>query len=156
MIAERKSSSANPVHSGRTDPQKTIPINEALEDGTATRLRPLTPLVRERRLRRVLALIESQSASCVRELALEVGLSPAHLQRLFKHETGLYISQLLSERRLQRAAHLLSASDLQIKEIAYAVGYEHHSSFVRAFRRRFDHSPKQYRQPGDATAQKAK
>jgi len=104
-----------------------------------------TPHVRERRLRKVMEMIESQPTRSVRELALEVHLSPAHLQRLFKHETGVDMSELITERRLQRAAQLLADSDLQIKEIAYAVGYEHHSSFVRAFQRRFALPPRRYR-----------
>jgi AraC-like DNA-binding protein len=91
-------------------------------------------------------MIESGPSRTVRELAFEVHLSPAHLQRLFKHETGGDVSELLAERRLQRAAHLLSGSDMPIKEIAYAVGYEHHSSFVRAFQRRFAQAPRRYRQ----------
>jgi AraC-like DNA-binding protein len=91
-------------------------------------------------------MIESQPPRSVRELAREVHLSPARLQRLFKLETGVDVSEALAERRLQQAAHLLAASDMQIKEIAYVVGYEHHSSFVRAFQRRFALSPRLYRQ----------
>jgi len=100
----------------------------------------------ERRLQKVLQLIKSQSACSVSELALEVHLSPAHLQRLFKKKTGQRVSDLIGEHRLQKAARLLSTSDLPIKEIAHAAGYEHHSSFVRAFQRRFGQSPKYYRQ----------
>lgn len=146
MIQERESPILSPIDPAPTYPQKQSLLVESLPPKCGTRL---LGMVREKRLRKVLALIESQPAACVRQLALEVGLSPAHLQRLFKRETGLYISRLLSEHRLERAVHLLSASNLQIKEIAYAAGYEHHSSFVRAFRRRFARSPKQYRLRGE-------
>lgn len=105
-----------------------------------------TPVVRQKRLRRVLELIDAQPSISVRELALEVRLSPAYLQRLFKYEAGVHISDVIAERRLQRAAQLLSASDMPIKEIAYAVGYQHHSSFVRAFQRRFGRAPRDFRQ----------
>jgi transcriptional regulator GlxA family with amidase domain len=107
----------------------------------------LIPVVHERRLRRVLEKIESGPLRSVSELAREVRLSPAHLQRLFKQETGVHISALLSENRLRMAAHLLSTTDMEIKEIAYLAGYQHHSSFVRAFQRRFRQAPKDYRQP---------
>jgi transcriptional regulator GlxA family with amidase domain len=106
--------------------------------------------VRERRLRRVLERIVSGPLRSVRELAGEVRLSPAHLQRLFKHETGVHISDLLAESKLRNAARLLSTTDMEIKEIAYLTGYQHHSSFVRAFQRRFHQSPKEYRQPSAA------
>jgi AraC-like DNA-binding protein len=105
------------------------------------------PLVlQERRLQKVLQMMESRLPHSVREMAMEVHLSPTHLQRLFKQETGVHIGQLLTERRLHKAAELLSTTDMEIKEIAYYVGYGHHSSFVRAFQRRFRQSPKQYRQ----------
>jgi len=81
------------------------------------------------------------------DLAREVCLSPAHLQRLFKQETGVHLSALLIESRLRMAAHLLSTTEMEIKEIAYLSGYQHHSSFVRAFQRRFHQSPKEYRRP---------
>jgi AraC family transcriptional regulator len=69
---------------------------------------------------------------------------------LFKQETGVHISDLLVESRLRNAAHLLSTTEMEVKEIAYLAGYQHHSSFVRAFQRRFHQSPKQYRRPSAA------
>lgn len=101
---------------------------------------------RERRLRRVLELIETKPESSVRELAELVSLSPAHLQRLFKRRLGANLRDLLVEQRLQCAARLLTSSDLSIKEISFRSGYGHHSSFVRAFQRRFSLAPKHYRQ----------
>src|SRR5215467_7521579 len=122
-------------HSSQEPSSPSIPI-----------LGKLIPMVREKRLQKVLQSIESHLPHSVRELAEQVHLSPAHLQRLFKQETGVHISELLCERRLTMAANLLTTTDMEIKEIAYTVGYGHHSSFVRAFQRRFHRSPKQYRQ----------
>jgi transcriptional regulator GlxA family with amidase domain len=133
------------VRSGKTCQEETVPSNEDILKSAVISPRSLIPLVRERRLRRVLETIESGAPRSVRELAHEVCLSPAHLQRLFKQETGIHISDLLSESRLRAAAHLLSSTNMEIKEIAYLVGYQHHSSFVRAFQRRFRQSPKEYR-----------
>jgi transcriptional regulator GlxA family with amidase domain len=103
----------------------------------------------EGRVRKILTLIEDQPQLSVRELADAVRMSPAHLQRSFKLATGTCVSDVLAERRLQKAATLLAASDMPIKQIAYAVGYEHHSSFVRAFQRRFAQAPGCYRHRGD-------
>ena len=102
-------------------------------------------MVRERRLRKALTMLESHIPRTVREMAKGVCLSPTYLQRLFKRETGVHVSDLLAEHRLQKAAHLLAESDLSIKQIAYAVGYKHQSSFVRAFERRFSLPPTIYR-----------
>ena len=112
----------------------------AVPDGTA-----LISLLGEKRLRKVIEMIETQPSRSVSELAMEVQVTPTHLQRLFKQKTGVRISVLIGEYRLQKAARLLAASDLPIKEIAHSVGYEHHSSFVRAFQRHFSQSPKHYR-----------
>jgi AraC-like DNA-binding protein len=103
----------------------------------------------DRRVRSVLRLIACCSACSVQELANEVHLSAGRLQRLFKQETGSHISDLLAEQKLQKAAHLLSSGVLSINEIAHAVGYNHHSSFTRAFVGRFGRSPRQYRRRCD-------
>jgi transcriptional regulator GlxA family with amidase domain len=110
--------------------------------------------VQDARIRAVLAIIESQPRRSVRELAGEVGLSPRRLECLFRNETGAQIREFIMEERLRMAAHLLAASELSIKEIAYVIGYGHPSSFTRAFARRFTDSPKRYRQ--QAMAQNAK
>lgn len=134
------------IRSAGTDTLNSLSLEEAQGLGTAARKGDLKYLLGEKRLTKVLRLINSQPACSVSDLAFEVQLSPAHLQRLFKQKTGLHVRDLIGEQRLQKAAHLLSSSVLPIKEIAYAVGYEHHSSFVRAFQRRFAQSPKYYRE----------
>jgi transcriptional regulator GlxA family with amidase domain len=103
----------------------------------------------DRRVRAALALLAERSVCSVRELAREMHLSPDRLQRLFKKEMGMLISGYLVEQRLQKAASLLRTSNLSIKEIAFDVGYEHHSSFTRAFENRFAQSPKDYRERSD-------
>lgn len=105
----------------------------------------LIPLVRESRLRLVLESIEAGPPQSVRQLAQAVCLSPSHLRRLFKQETGVHIGDLLLENRLHNAARLLSTTYIEVNEIAHRVGYRHHSSFVRAFQRRFGQAPKDYR-----------
>jgi transcriptional regulator GlxA family with amidase domain len=104
-----------------------------------------TPEIQERRLRQVVEILETEISCSIRDLALRVSLSPAHLQRLFKQETGAQLGSFVVERRLQKAAELLTVSNLSIKEIAHTVGYRHHSSFVRAFHRRFARAPKHFR-----------
>jgi transcriptional regulator GlxA family with amidase domain len=111
--------------------------------------------VQERRVRQVVEMIDSEPSHSIRDLALKVLLSPAHLQRLFKRQTGAHLGDFVVERRLQKAAQLLTVTNLPIKEIAYSVGYRHHSSFVRAFQRRFSEAPRHYRDQRGATTQDA-
>lgn len=103
----------------------------------------------ERRVLKILEMVERGATFAIRDLAAEFHLSPAYLQRLFKHETGVCMGEWLSEQRLQRAAFLLSNSYLSVKEITHVVGYEHTSSFVRAFERRFQQAPARYRKYND-------
>lgn len=119
-------------------------------EGSAETSSTSTPAVQERRLRQVVEMIESEPSCSIQELAQKVSLSSAHLQRLFKQQTGTALGSLVAERRLQKAAQLLTISNLSIKEIAHKVGYGHHSSFVRAFQRRFALAPKHYRRQPDA------
>jgi AraC-like DNA-binding protein len=108
-------------------------------------LRPLRPTVVEGRVQKILQMVESGTTLNIRELALEFHLSPAYLQRLFKHQTGVSMGEWMNEQRLQRAAKLLANSYMSVKEIAYTIGYEHASSFIRAFERRFAQAPLRYR-----------
>jgi transcriptional regulator GlxA family with amidase domain len=103
----------------------------------------------EVRIRKVLKLIESEPARSIEELAAQCNLSHSHLQHLFKQHTGVQLGHLLLEQRLLKAACLLENSNMSVKEIACAVGYEHTSSFIRAFERRFGIAPRTYRTQAD-------
>jgi AraC-like DNA-binding protein len=100
--------------------------------------------------RRLLDMIEAGSAYNISELAAQLHLSPSHLQRVFKRETGLRMGQWLIALRLQKAAYLLANSYLSVKEIARSVGYEHESSFIRAFERRYVLTPTRFRERAGA------
>jgi transcriptional regulator GlxA family with amidase domain len=99
----------------------------------------------ERRIQNLLDIVAAGTSFAIRDLAAEFHLSPCYLQRLFKQETGVRLGEWLGEQRLQRAASLLANSYLSIKEITHTVGYEHTSSFNRAFERRFLQAPAHYR-----------
>lgn len=91
-------------------------------------------------------MVESGSVCSIRDLALEFNLSASHLRHLFKAQTGSGLGRRLAEQRLQKAASLLRQGGMSVKEVAYAVGYKHPSSFVRAFERQFRLAPGGYRQ----------
>lgn len=122
----------------------TITLKTHLGGATGSPLTPIPP-PQEIRIRKILKLIESEPARTIQELAAQFKLSHSHLQHLFKQQTGMQLGHLLLEQRLLRAAYLLENSTMSVKEIAYAVGYEHTSSFTRAFERRFTATPRSYR-----------
>ena len=110
------------------------------------RFAALGPVVQERRVLKILQMIESEPLFRIEDLARQFNLSHSYLEHLFKEQTGVPLGQLLTEQRLRRAAYLLVHTNKRIKEIAQAVGYEHTSSFVRAFERQFTKPPRLYRE----------
>jgi transcriptional regulator GlxA family with amidase domain len=124
--------------------------NTRSELGVPISSRPFAVIsAQESRIRKILQLIESDPAHSVHELAAQFNLSDSHLQHLFKQQTGVQLGHLLLEHRLLKATQLLENSNMSVKEIAFAVGYEHTSSFIRAFERRFATAPRSYRQQYD-------
>lgn len=105
----------------------------------------------EGRMLKIIKMIQAEPLCRINDLAREFNLSHSHLEHLFKRETGVPLGQLLAEQRLRRAAYLLSDTNLRIKQIAQAVGYEHTSSFVRAFERHFAKTPRVYRRESAQT-----
>ena len=104
----------------------------------------------EFRIRKILEMVESASLWRISDLASRLNLSESRLQHLFKQTTGVGLGHVLTEQRLQKAAVLLTGTSMRIKEIAAAVGYEHTSSFTRAFEQRFAQPPQVYRRAGGA------
>ena len=102
--------------------------------------------------RRALEIIQSETVYKISDLAAQFRLSASHLQRLFKRETGMGIGQWLIAQRLHRAAYLLANSYLSVKTIARSAGYEHVSSFIRAFERKYSVTPTRFRERTEANS----
>ncbi len=98
-------------------------------------------------VRRALRFIEGNFTAGigVREIARECGLSPQHLSRLFRRETGTSPYACILEKRMRAACELLSFSECTVEEAAERVGYSSPANFMNAFRRHFGMTPGQYR-----------
>jgi transcriptional regulator GlxA family with amidase domain len=123
-----------------------VPTGDERAMNSDAKLSELIPVVQDGRLRKMLHMIEAHPSRKIHDLALECNLSGSRLQHLFKQRTGLGLGQLLAERRMRQATDLLVQTNMSIKEIASTLGYEHASSFTRAFERRFRQAPSCYRQ----------
>jgi transcriptional regulator GlxA family with amidase domain len=80
------------------------------------------------------------------ELAQRLGISLRTLDRRFRSATGTTPQGYLQQRRLDTARDLLRTTDLDIREIAAAVGYGDSGYFARQFRSAMQQTPRQYRQ----------
>ncbi|MXN17726.1 helix-turn-helix domain-containing protein [Pseudooceanicola sp. GBMRC 2024] len=78
-------------------------------------------------------------------LARRNGVSRRHLTRLVREHTGHSVAELQLGLRLEEARRLLLGTPLSVQMIALEVGFESASSFTRAFRRRFDCTPRDIR-----------
>jgi AraC-like DNA-binding protein len=84
------------------------------------------------------------------DLAAPAGVSPAHLTRLFRAELGVTATDYLRRCRLERALHLLTRSELPVKEVACEVGIPDLHAFNKAVRRGYGMSPRELRARGGA------
>ncbi len=76
-------------------------------------------------------------------------ISPSHLSRLFKKETGKNFIDFLKEYRLKKACELLKNTNIRITEISKMVGYDSTSYFTTIFHKFYNITPAQFREKGD-------
>ena len=67
------------------------------------------------------------------------------LSHEIKNRTGKTYTEHLQEKRLSQAAFLLKNTSLSVEEVAIAVGYENKSYFHRIFTKKFQATPKKYK-----------
>jgi AraC-like DNA-binding protein len=79
-------------------------------------------------------------------LAALANLSESHYRALFKRQTGYAPMDYFIRLRMHQACQLLDTSDLNVKEIAMAVGYVDPLYFSRVFKAVIELSPSQYRE----------
>ena len=77
----------------------------------------------------------------VSELAAAMHMSRSNLLRKIKKETGLSASQFIRRIRLQEAHQLLKEGEYTVSEVAFQVGFNSASYFIKCFREEYNHSP---------------
>lgn len=81
----------------------------------------------------------------VQTVAEAVSLSPSHFSRQFKAHTGYSPYEYIVLRRIDKAKHLLTSTQLSVKEIAYATGYNSEENFIHGFQKNVGISPGMFR-----------
>lgn len=87
------------------------------------------------------------STLCLASVADVFGIHERSLQALLRNETQLSFAAYLEKIRLEQSMTLLTGTNLSIAEIALQVGYSNDRSFRRAFKRHYDKTPTELRQP---------
>ncbi|WP_245948246.1 response regulator transcription factor [Paenibacillus sambharensis] len=103
----------------------------------------LSPLIR--RAKAAIAERYAEPELSLEAVAAELCVSSVYLSRLFKQETGVSYSTLLTEMRIKEAIRLLHDTDLSMNEIAQRIGYETQHYFSTAFKKATGVPPAHYR-----------
>ena len=101
----------------------------------------------EKFLKRTLEIIEKNIAKedfDAESLAREVGVGRTVLYSKIKALTEQTVHEFIKIVRLKKAAHLLTTSDVSVKEVVYLVGFKHHTHFTQCFKEHFGVTPSKY------------
>ncbi|WP_240336749.1 helix-turn-helix domain-containing protein [Tropicibacter sp. Alg240-R139] len=93
--------------------------------------------------------VEFRNQIRVAEYARILAVSPTHLNRVCKKETGRVASMLVRDRVLREARRQLIFTNLSVSQIAYELGYSDPAHFSRVFSVGVGSSPRAFRQNTD-------
>jgi len=121
------------IHSaaGLSDPDRPIPSSDPPDDPVRWTVDHLT--------------VCYKTPLPFEEIAGKVSISPRHLQRKFKAETGLTFIRMLQEIRIRQSCELLQNTDWSVQEVAREVGIEDMKYFYRLFREKCGMTPSEFR-----------
>lgn len=89
---------------------------------------------------------QSQPFGSVASYAAMLGITPSHLNRAVKANTGRSAGEWIENARISLARNLIHDESMSISEIAYRLGFEDASYFSRFFRKAVGMSPSDYRE----------
>lgn len=79
-------------------------------------------------------------------LAKKQYISPSYLYRLFKEHLGISPQEYILNKRLEEGAkYLANHHNIKVRDVANNVGYKSYSTFEKAFKKKYDLSPLEYR-----------
>ena len=78
-------------------------------------------------------------------LAEKINISIYYLSHIFKQYTNQTPIEYLNQYRLSTAANLLKTTNDSIMDISFECGYNNVSYFNRAFKAKYNMTPKEYR-----------
>ncbi|HEV7796965.1 MAG TPA: AraC family transcriptional regulator [Pyrinomonadaceae bacterium] len=119
---------------------------------TTTEFRTTAPEVLERldRARKFIDLCYDLPLN-LDEISSHACFSRFHFLRLFRQAFNQTPHQYLIERRIERAKELLSANDLRVTDVCFAVGFQSLGSFSSLFHKSVGHPPNTFREKSRAT-----
>ena len=78
------------------------------------------------------------------KMAEQLAVSPAHLSRTFKKDTGMNITAYMNEIRLEAAKKIMSDGIVTMNEVAFMSGFENYNYFYILFKEKYNITPSEY------------
>ncbi|WP_371380109.1 helix-turn-helix domain-containing protein [Sporomusa aerivorans] len=79
------------------------------------------------------------------DVAMHCKISKYHLHRMFKSLTGEAIMDYVQSRKLSASINDLIHTRMRVIDIALNCGFDYEQSYIRAFRKKFGHTPQKVR-----------
>ncbi|MBX2846336.1 MAG: response regulator [Saprospiraceae bacterium] len=98
------------------------------------------------RVQEILEVHLSDAEFTTEKFSKEIGMSRMQLHRKIQAYTGLSTSAFIRSQRLKQASQLLKQSDLTVNEVAYSVGFNTPSYFIKCFKEMYNTTPSNYMQ----------
>lgn len=81
----------------------------------------------------------------IESLCRDIGISHAHLLRLFKNEYGDTLIGYMTKKRIEHACELLATTDLSVRTVAFSCGFSDEIHFMKTFKKSVGVTALQYR-----------
>lgn len=81
----------------------------------------------------------------VNSLAKAIFVSPTHLSRIFKQETGVSVSEYIRQKKIDIAKNYLQFTNYDLADISAMLSYSSQSHFIQHFHNQVGMTPKAYR-----------
>lgn len=95
---------------------------------------------------RILMKEQVENPESPEQIASQLGLGYSWFRRMFKEYTGVSPAQYQQQQRLLKAKELLTASSLNISEIAYSLKFENAGQFSTFFKKKAGITPSEFRE----------
>ena len=80
----------------------------------------------------------------LKDIAARFSYHPNYISTLLHQKLGKKFSDIVREKRMERATILMRGTDLSIEEISSMLGYSDMSNFYKAFHSQYGTSPREY------------
>jgi AraC-like DNA-binding protein/AmiR/NasT family two-component response regulator len=131
------------------EPQGDLPEAAARVHATLAAATARWRAPRKGKVREAIACLEQRLRRGQRprqyEVAADVGADPVHLGRLFRADTGLRFSDWKTAYSIRSGLKAVAQTDNLVSQIAYQLGFEHPSQFIREFESLVGVTPREYR-----------